>query len=322
MKKPVALYYSKLQYQPQNLERLRRKFELIELPNPSYDTDNVLGRTEVLFAPLGYYVDKIKIDRCPNLKVIASNTTGHPHIDVEYAWSKGIEVACLKYAQEFLQTITPTAELTMGLIIALTRNIIPAHLNVLDGVWNRRPFGAQAMLSSMSLGIVGLGRLGSMVARFAKAFGMQVRYYDPYVADAPNGVKRCDSLKELVANSDVVTIHVPHERDTEEMFNAEIFECFKDGAYLINTARGELLDWNVLLKALQSGHLAGAALDVFEGEFEPEFSEVFPSHPLLNYACANYNLILTPHIGGSTRDAWLKTESYTIDMVIDFLDGS
>lgn len=322
MKKPVALYYNKLQYQPQNLERLRREFELIELPNPSYDTDDVLRRTEVLFAPLGYHVDKIKIDRCPNLKVIASNTTGHPHIDVEYAWSRGIEVACLKYAKKFLQAITPTAELTMGLIIALTRNIIPAHLNVLNGVWNRRPFGAQAMLSSMSLGIVGLGRLGSMVARYAKVFGMKVSYCDPYVTEAPNGVKRFDNLKELVARSDVVSIHVPHEAETEGIFSTEIFASFKQGAYLVNTARGELMDWDALLNSLQSGHLAGAALDVFEGEFEPTFAEVFPLHPLLNYARKNDNLILTPHIGGSTRDAWLKTESYTIDMVIDYLDGS
>jgi D-3-phosphoglycerate dehydrogenase len=320
--RPAALYYLMLKYQPENLAKLRREFELIELETPAQDTPELLAQVEVLCAPLGYMVDRAKIDACPRLKVIVSNTTGHPHIDVEYARSKGVYVACLKFAQEFLRTITPTAELTWGLIIALTRNIFPAHRACLAGQWDRRPFGAPAMLSSMRLGIVGLGRLGSMVARYGKAFGMAVSYYDPYVDKAPDGVCRFDRLDGLVADSDVVTIHVPHEQETEGMFNREVFERFKPGAYLINTARGELVDWEALLEALRSGHLAGVATDVFEGEFVPGFAERFPSHPVLEYARAHNNLILTPHIGGSTIDAWRLTEAHAIDMALEFLRDS
>ncbi len=319
VRRPVALYYSILKYQPENRKRLDVLFEVIELPDPSLDTAEILSRAEVIFAPLGYQVDQAKIDAAPLLKVIASNTTGHPHIDVAYARSKGLQVACLKYAQEFLSTITPTAELTWGLIIALTRNLFQAHSAALQGGWDRRPFGAPAMLSRLSLGIVGLGRLGSLVARYGLAFGMTVRYYDPYVDSQEEGLNRLASLKELVAASDIVTIHIPHEPETENLFDQAILSCFKKGSYLINTARGELIDWGAFLQAMQDGRLAGAALDVFEGEFVPGFQDRFPSHPVLDYARTHHNLILTPHIGGSTIDAWRLTEGHTIDMIESFL---
>jgi D-3-phosphoglycerate dehydrogenase len=320
--KPVALYYRMLKYQPANYERLKREFTLIELDNPSQDSAEILGRTDILFAPLGYQVDRKKIDACPRLKAIASNTTGHPHIDVDYARQKGVAVACLKFAPDFLRGITSTAELTWGLIIALTRNIIPAHLSALAGNWDRRPFGAPAMLSRMTLGVVGHGRLGGMVARYGRTFGMRVRYYDPHVPVSGEGAERRPSLEDLVAGSDVVSVHVPHEPATEGMFSRAVFARFKAGSYLINTARGELIDWDALLEVLTSGRIAGAALDVFEGEFVPGFRERFPSHPVLRYAREHDNLILTPHIGGSTRDAWALTEAHTIDMVQEALGRS
>lgn len=319
MTKPVALYYRILKYQPENLATLAREFELIELESPAQDSTELLARTEVLFAPLGYMVDAAKIDACPCLKAIVSNTTGHPHIDVEYARNKGVFVACLKFSPEFLKRITPTAEHTWGLLLALTRNLVPAHRAALSGVWDRRPFGGRAMLSSLSLGIAGHGRLGTMVACYGKAFGMKVRYFDPYVEVSSEGAERVPTLTSLVEQSDVVTILVPHEKETERLFSAEIFARFRSGSYLINTARGELIDWNALLENLQSGRLAGAALDVFDDEFAPDFAEHFAHHPLLQYAREHDNLIVTPHIGGSTVDAWRLTEAHAIDMALGHL---
>ncbi|MBF0284303.1 MAG: hydroxyacid dehydrogenase [Magnetococcales bacterium] len=319
MGKPVALYYSMLKYQPENRQRLENLFTVLELPDPSHDAPEILAQVELLFAPLGYRVDAAKMDAAPRLRVIASNTTGHPHIDVDEAKRRGIGVACLKFAQDFLRTVTPTAELTWGLLIALSRNILPGHQAALNGQWDRRPFGAPAMLSSMSLGIVGLGRLGSMVARYGLVFGMKVRYFDPFDVPHVEGTERMDSLESLVAVSDAVTIHIPHEPQNEGMFNAELFARFKRGAWLINTARGELLDWNALQAALESGQLAGAALDVFEGEFVPGFAQRFPTHPFLDYVRAHPNVILTPHIGGSTVDAWRRTEAHTLDMALALL---
>lgn len=320
--KPVALYYRILKYQPENLARLESEFELLVLDTPEDDTSKLLERVQVLFAPLGYMVDRVKIDACPRLCTIVSNTTGHPHIDVDYARSKNVYVACLKFAQEFLRGITPTAELTWGLIIALTRNIIPAHRAAINGMWDRRPFGGRAMLSSLSLGIVGHGRLGTMVARYGKAFGMKVRYYDPYVPSSSEGAERMQTLESLVGFSDVVVLLVPHDKATEGLFSRQIFTCFRQGAIFINTARGELIDWDALLEGLQTGHIAGAALDVFEGEFVPGFADRFPDHPVLRYAREHDNLILTPHIGGSTIDAWRLTEAHAIDMALQHLRSS
>jgi len=317
--KCVALYYSLLNYQPENRKRLAEEFDLIVLQSPLQDTPEILARIEVLFAPLGFMVDRAKIDACPRLRGVVSNTTGHPHIDVQYARAKGIFVACLKFAPDVLRRITATAELTWGMIIALTRNLLPAHHAALSGLWDRWPFGAPAMLSSMSLGVVGHGRLGSMVAGYGKAFGMAVRYYDPYVPRSEKGADRVATLEELVSECDIVSIHVPHQKDTEGMISRAVFAQFKRGSYLVNTARGELLDWSALLDALNSGQLAGAALDVFEGEYSAGFAETFRDHPVLRYARTHENLILTPHIGGSTIDAWRLTEGHAIDMALEHL---
>ena len=319
--KPIAVYYRVLKYQPENYARLERSFDLRVVDTPSDLSDELARDVEVLFAPLGYQLDAPLIDACPKLKVIVSNTTGHPHIDVEHARRKGIFVACLKFAPEFLKTITPTAELTWGLVIALTRNIVPAHRAAVNGSWDRRLFGAPAMLSSMSLGIVGHGRLGGMVARYGKAFGMSVRYYDPFVDATDGGPERCDTIEALVEASDIVSLHVPHEKHTEKMIDRRVLSRFRRSSYLINTARGELLDWAAVLDALESGHLSGAAFDVFEGEFAQGFSDRFCTHPVLEYARTHDNLLLTPHIGGSTVDAWRMTEAHAIDLAIDYLSA-
>jgi phosphoglycerate dehydrogenase-like enzyme len=320
--KPVAVYYRILEYQPENLVRLAKEFDLVVLNDPTELSNDIANRVEVLFAPLGYRIDRSIIDACPRLRAIVSNTTGHPHIDVDYARAKNIYVACLKFAPEFLRTITPTAELTWGLVLVLTRNVIPAFRAALDGRWNRRPFGAPAMLSAMSLGIVGHGRLGSIVARYGRAFGMAVRYYDPFVETSSEGAERIATLESLVEHSDIVSLHVPHEKATENLISRAVLTRFKRQSYLINTARGELLDWVALLEALESGHLAGAAFDVFEGEFELGFGDKYRRHPVLEYARHHDNLILTPHIGGSTVDAWRRTEAEAIDMALAHLSAS
>lgn len=319
MAKPVLVYYRILKYQPENLRLLRKNFRVINLPDPGADTAKILSQADVVLAPLGYYFGKEKIDQAPRLKVIASNTTGHPHIDIDYAGKRGIRVITLKEHKKFLQKITPTAEFAWGLIIALIRNMIPAYKSVLEGRWDRRPFGGSSMLSRMSLGIAGYGRLGKMVGRYGKVFGMTVRYYDPFVFSESDGIERANSMKELVRASDIVTIHIPHNPGTENLFDRKMLANFKRGSYLINTSRGELLDHEALLRCLEDGTLAGAALDVFSSEFKSGFTGILKKHPLIRYAGRHANLIITPHIGGSTIDAWHLTERYTIDETIKAL---
>jgi D-3-phosphoglycerate dehydrogenase / 2-oxoglutarate reductase len=317
--KPVLIYYEILGYTPENLALLNDRFEIITLTDPSQASPPVLQKAEVILAPLGYFCGKQTIDHASKLKIIGSNTTGHPHIDVGYARSKGIRVITLKNQHKFLKTITPTAELTWGLIIAVTRNIISGFQSVLQGKWSRWPFGGKNMLSRMSLGVVGYGRLGKKVASYGSCFGMQVGCFDPYIDRIPKAVKRFATLADLVSSSDIITVHVPHEPETENMFSRRIFAKFQPGAYFINTSRGELVDQDALLEALEKKILAGAAIDVLADEFKPDFQKTTMDHPLIKYASTHSNLIITPHIGGSTQDAWHLTQAHTIELILEAL---
>lgn len=178
-------------------------------------------------------------------------------------------------------------------------------------------FGGPAMLASMSLGIVGLGRLGKMVAKYAQCFGMAVSYYDPYLKEyKTNKIFKKENLRDLVSSSDIVTVHIPMNENNRNLFDYETFQNFKNNSYFINTSRGEVVNSRALIEFLQNGHIAGAALDVLDEEFNPDFSHRVREHPLVNYAKSNSNLIITPHIAGSTLDAWFLTQKFTIEKSI------
>ena len=276
------------------------------LPDPRSDTADVLGAIEVLFAPLGFPVTAERIEMCPSLRAIVSNTTGVPHIDMATAASRGITVCALHDEQAFLDTITPTAEHTIGLMLAAWRRIPAAHAAASAGQWNRRPWGAARMFSRMRLGLVGFGRLGRKVARIAQAMDMQTAYFDPLV---PGGVA---SLVELARHSDVLSLHAPANASTRGLVSRAILEALPAGAMVINTARGELLDVDALLDLMESEHIRAAALDTVDGEYDPEFAALFGESRLARYARSHDNLVLTPHIGGSTVDAWGETERFVI----------
>ena len=184
---------------------------------------------------------------------------------------------------------------------------------MLAGQWQRQPWGAPKMLSRMSLGIVGLGRIGTKVSRIAEAMGMTVNYYDPYQ------VGGCDDCISLARQSDILTIHAPANTQTTQLVSADVLAALPRGALVINTARGELLDEQALLSLLQSGHLGGAALDTLQGEYQPDFSPELNQHALISYAKQHTNLLLTPHIAGSTVDAWTETERFVIDKAASLL---
>jgi len=286
---------------------IERLFEVAVLPDPRSDTADLLDATEVLFAPLGFPVTGARMDRCPHLRAIVSNTTGVPHIDMRAAAERGIAVCALHDEQQFLDTITPTAEHTLGLILAAWRRIPTAHAAAADGKWDRRPWGAPRMLSRMRLGLVGFGRLGRKVARIAEAMDMDVAYFDPLVSGGMN------SIIELARRSDILSLHAPANDSTRGLVSRKVMEALPHGAMVINTARGELLDLDALLDLLESGHLRAAALDTIDGEYDPDFSAGFAASRLANYARAHDNLVLTPHIGGSTIDAWSETERFVIE---------
>lgn len=304
--KPLALYYRILSYQPENLALLRAAFDVRELDDPRQGTQADLADIEVLFAPLGFPVDASRLDRCPKLRAIVSNTTGVPHIDLQAARGRGIAVCALHDEPEFLEEITATAEHTIGLLLAVWRRVPAAHAAASRGAWDRRPWAAPRMLSRMRLGILGYGRLGRKVAAVGQAFEMDVAYYDPYV---PGGM---NSLMALASRSDVLSLHAPATAETQHLVSRAVLESLPPGAVVINTARGELLDLDALLDLMEARHIAAAALDTLPGEYDLDFSRVFAGSRVARYAREHDTLILTPHIGGSTLDAWRETERFVI----------
>ncbi len=312
--KPVLLYFDVLQFHPGALRDAEEAFEMRRAAEPGLESAEDRRACQVLMAPLGYRVDAARMDALPGLRVIASSTLQTPHIDLEAAAARGIGVASLAGEQEFMNSITGTAEFTWGLITAITRSLPWAVKAALDGPWGGRVWGRRSprMLSKMTLGIVGLGRLGRLVAGYGLAFGMEVVHYSPHSRDPR--FRACASLEELAESSDVVSLHAKHAPGIPHLIEPSFFRAMRPGSYFVNTARGELVDEAALLEALVSGPLAGAALDVLDGMHDPEFPGRLDTHPLVRHARAHQNLILTPYYAGATRDAWRATQSRTVQL--------
>jgi len=255
------------------------------------------------------------IDACTNLKVIVTTTTGLDHTDVNYAEQRGIKVLSLRGETEFLRTIPATAEHTWALLLALVRHIPQAHASVIAGEWDRNAFRGHD-LGGKRLGIVGLGRIGEKVARYGLAFEMRVGAYDPYRSDWVEGVTRCVTLPELLRQSNVLSLHVPLNPETERMIGREELAHLPNGAWLVNTSRGEVLDEVALVEALQDGQLGGAALDVIAAERDQQ-----RRGPLLDYARQHNNLLITPHLGGATVESMARTEVFMAHKLQKFLKG-
>ncbi len=254
---------------------------------------------------LGLTFDRQVLDAATNLKVIATATTGLDHIDVSYAAQRGIAVVSLRDDVDFLRTITGTAELAWGLLLSLTRCIPFAFDDVKNGRWDREKFRGHS-LHGKTLGIVGAGRLGSMMAKYGYAFGMRVVFADPGVDALATPSEKC-TFPELLQESDVVSIHVHLDGSTKHMFDTEQFSAMKSTAYLINTARGEIVNEAALIKALDAKRLAGYAADVLADELAFDVASVM-GNPLVSYATSHKNCIVVPHIGGMTVESREATD--------------
>lgn len=270
---------------------------------------HIVSETEVLLVQLGLNVTQEVIDAAPHLKVIATATTGLDHIDTAYAESKGITVLSLKGETEFLDSITSTAELALGLMIALVRHIPAAHTSVLLGNWERETFRGNS-LRGKRLGIIGYGRLGKMMARYGEALAMNVIYTDPH---EPGGV----SKEELLQQSDIVSLHIHLTPETEGYLDTEAFTMIKPGVCIVNTARGKIVDEDALLQALKDGTVGGYATDVLAGELAFETGGV--KSPLIEYANKQRNVIITPHIGGTTTESREATDIFITKKLIAHL---
>jgi D-3-phosphoglycerate dehydrogenase len=277
-----------------------------------------LSDVSVLVIRLRYLLNREFLDQAPQLKIISTATTGLDHIDLQLAQSRNIAVLSLRGETEFLRTVTATAEHTWGLLLALIRHIPQAHYSVMSGDWNRdRFFGRE--LQGRTLGIVGLGRIGQMVARYGLAFRMKVIAYDPFQTEWLDGVARATSLKDLAAASDVLSIHVPLSGETTHLIGRDELADLKPGAIVLNTSRGAVLDESALLDSLGDGRIGGAALDVIHDEYSTT-SDL--RDRLLRYAASHENLLITPHLGGATHDSLEKVEVFMAEKLARHLKST
>jgi D-3-phosphoglycerate dehydrogenase len=274
-----------------------------------------IGECDVLIVRLAHTVDKELLDAADRLSVVVTATTGLDHIDLEEAAKRGIAVLSLRGEHEFLSSVSSTAELTWSLLLALIRKLVPAVEHVRQGEWDRDLFRGLE-LQGLRLGIVGVGRVGSMVARYGRAFGMRVSAFDPDPRAWPEGVERTDSLDHLAIGADVLTIHAPLTDATRNLIDRTVLLKLPRGSFVVNTARGAILDSAALLDLLETEHLAGAAIDVLDAERD---EGALRDHPLIDYARTHDNLIITPHIGGASLQAMARTEIFMAEKLRDHI---
>ncbi len=280
-----------------------------------------IGDYDALIMRFAHRVDAELLAAARRLRVIGTNVTGLDHIDLAAAAARGVEVVSLRGETAFLRDIHATAELGWGLFLALLRRLPAAIADVRAGRWARDDFmGEEA--AGRRLGVLGYGRIGEKTMRYARAFAMPVHVYDPdpqkAQAAAAAGATAHADMAGLLRESDVLFIHTPLNETTRGLIGAAELALSPPGALLINTSRGPVLDETALLAALKSGRLAGAALDVLTGEGEEGF---LARHPVRAYAAEHDNLLISPHIGGVTRQSWAKTELFVAERVRDRLSA-
>lgn len=312
---------------------LKQKFEnTVEISfNPeTLTSDNVENAKNADGIVIFIYsnVSKEILDRLPNLKFIATMSTGFDHINIEECKRRNIVVSTVPTYGE-----NTVAEHTFALIFAISRRIIESYERVKGG--NFSPIGLTGFdLFSKTLGVVGVGNIGTHVIRIAKGVGMDVlgfsRTGNPKLAQ--NLGFQFVNMDRLLSESDIITVHLPYNRQTHHFLNEESFAKMKNGAVIINTSRGSIIDTGALLAALKSGKIKAAGLDVLEEEpllheehellhenfAKEELVHILENHMLLN----NPNVIITPHNAFNSREALQRILRTTEENINGFLAGS
>ncbi len=288
------------------MELLRSKKEL-EVTSEHLEKDDlikIMPEIEVLVVRSATKVTADVIEAGKKLKIIARAGVGLDNIDLGKAKEKGIKVLNTPGA-----SAASVAELTIGMMFALSRHIVRGTIDLKEGRWTKKQLKG-VELNGKILGIIGLGRIGREVAKRALALGMKVIAYDPFVKDIDMDVNLVD-LDEIFSNSDYITVHVPLIPETKHLISDEAFEKMKKGVFVLNCARGGIVDEKALLKALKDGKVAGAGMDVFE--MEPPTSDV--EKELLSLP----NVVATPHIGASTKEAQKRVGKEIVNRIFEEL---
>jgi D-3-phosphoglycerate dehydrogenase len=291
--------------------QLRGAGELVLADLERKDLLEAVRDVDVLWVRLRHQIDSEIFQHAAKLKILVTPTTGLNHIDLLKSKQRSVKVLSLRGETEFLQDVRATAEHTMGLIFSLLRHVPRSAAHVRSGGWNRDLFRGWE-LHRKTVGVVGYGRLGKIVTRYLRGFETRILVTDPLAKVLERGVVQVP-LRRLLMDSDIITLHVDLHVGTRGMFGPDAFALMKTGAWLINTSRGEVVDEEALLGSLRSSKLAGAALDVLSNER----SGGMGNHPLVAYAREHDNLLITPHLGGCTKESMEKTELFLADRLLN-----
>jgi D-3-phosphoglycerate dehydrogenase len=288
-----------------------RGFETVHTP-PYADSSVISGllrETEAvgIVSRMGR-IDAEVMDAAPQLRVISKHGAGVDNIDLAAAADRGIPVLVAPGANA-----VSVAEHTVALIFAVVKRLLPLDNGLRAGRWEKPGYLGRELAGS-TVALLGMGAIARATARMLRNFDMILTGYDPFATDATFaelGIRRAGTAEELFAGADVLSLHCPLNDQTREIVNAERIGLMPEGSYVINTARGGLIDEAALLDAVQSGHLAGAGLDTFA--IEPPS----PDHPFF----AEPRILLTPHIGGVTREAGIRVGEAAVNGIFQVLDG-
>ncbi|MDO8588054.1 MAG: phosphoglycerate dehydrogenase [Armatimonadota bacterium] len=274
---------------------------------PKEDLIACIGEYDALAVRSETKVTADVLEAAKNLKIIGRAGVGVDNIDVPTATQKGVIVVNSPEGN----TIA-AAELTMALLLSLSRNIPQACSSVRSGEWKRSKFVGTEVYKK-TLGVVGLGKIGREVAKRAQAFGMTVVAYDPFLTaeSAKKMGVEIVKLNDLLKMSDYITLHLPLNKDTRHLISTKELAMMKDGARVINVARGGVVDEAALAAAIEAGKIAGAAIDVYEQEPTP------PENPLLKLD----KTVTTPHLGASTAEAQINVAIDIAEQIVDVLNG-
>lgn len=261
-----------------------------------------IADAEVLLGGLKYRIDESFLEGFSSLKVLCLLTTGQNHVDVARLQEKNVRLISLRDIRHEIMTVSSTAELSIALILDVGRRVSQSSRAVaVEGRWSRMDFFTSE-LRGQTLGVIGFGRIGQMVAAMAQALGLKVVAYDPEVPII--GGSRAHSLQEVLENSEVISLHADFRGSV--LLGREEIELCKDGAAIVNTARGELVDEQAIYDALTEGRISGYAADVLTGENAENWD--ITSDPLVRLSREGLNVLLTPHLGGCTREAFEATQ--------------
>jgi len=272
-----------------------------------------LSDKEALFIRLKHFIGSAFLEKTPALRFVCTPTTGLNHLDLPELSRRGVEVISLKGESGFLSDIRATPEHTFGLVMALLRRYKDAFLHADNSAWEREKFKGEEIFGK-KVGLVGLGRVGKILARYFQCFGAQTLFFDPDRSVSSSAAQRVNSLDGLIERCEIVIVCAAYSEQNKGFFSRRYIKLLKD-KYFINTARGELLDEEAFLEKIKAGYFRGVALDVLNNETGPNNLAKFLK------LTSRQNLIITPHIAGATYESMRKTEEFIAEKLFRTIRG-